>query len=79
MLDHKDDLGQLKQQLVSETNKKTELWQLLIKYGDEWNKKKQESLEAQNLYMQIKTQLKMCDEKIKSLKTLIRSEKDFGG
>jgi hypothetical protein len=69
----------LKEQLANETNKKSALFELLIKYGEEWNKKKQENLEAQNAYMQIKTKIRVCDEKIKTLKTLIRTEEMVGG
>lgn len=78
-LDHTADLGQLKQELVLETNKKAELWQLLIKAGDELSKSKQTALQCNNLYMQIKTQIKVADERIKTLKTMINSEKATGG
>lgn len=79
MLDHTMDLGQLKCELAKETNKKEELWQLLIKAGDELSKSRQTALQANNIYMQIKTQIKVCDERIKTLKTLINSEKATGG
>lgn len=78
-LDHTDDLGQLKEQLVNETNKKAALWELLIEYGDLLSKAKEEVLKANNLYMQVKTKIKCCEDKIRTLKTTIRAEREYGG
>ena len=77
-LNHQDDLGQLKMNLINETNKKAEFWQLLIKYGEELSKAKQEVLGANNRYMQVKTQIKCCEDKIRTLKATIKAENEYG-
>ena len=78
MLDSTHDLGQLKIELVNETNKKSELWKLLIEYGDKLSKAQQGVLQAKNEYMQIKTQIKCCEDRIRTLKTNIKAEGEFG-
>jgi hypothetical protein len=79
MLDHTADLGQMKQNLAEETNFKTELWNMLIKQGEQFNLAQQEVLKEKNKYMQIKTQIRMSEDKIKTLKTIIKAEQTFGG
>mgnify|MGYP001436804089 CR=1 FL=1 len=78
MLDSTHDLGQMKIELVNETNKKAELWKLLIEYGDKLSKAQQNVLQAKNEYMQIKTQIKCCEDRLRTLKTNIKAEGEFG-
>ena len=79
MLNHTFDLGQLKEQLAQETNKKTNLWDLLMKAGTEVNSAQNNLNNAKDLYMKVKVQIRQCDERIKSLKVLINAERQFGG
>jgi len=77
-LNHTFDLGQLKEQLANGTNRKTELWNLLMKAGTEVNSAQNNLNDAKDVYMKVKVQIRQCDEKIKSLKVMINTERQFG-
>lgn len=79
MLDPTADLGQLKTELVNETNKKTELNKLLRDLGSELTEAKKAVLDATNRFQKVKNEIKCCEDKIKTLKTNIKSESQYGG
>jgi predicted nucleic acid-binding Zn-ribbon protein len=77
-LDHTADLGQLKQELVRETNKKVELNKLLREAGTELTNSKKNVLDCNDVFQKIKNEIKCCEDRIKTLKTSIHSERDCG-
>jgi predicted nucleic acid-binding Zn-ribbon protein len=79
MIDHTFDLGQLKEQLANATNKKSELNKLLRDAGSELTTSKKNVLDCVNVFQKIKNEIKCCEDEIKGLKTMIRSEQGFGG
>jgi hypothetical protein len=77
-LDSTHDLFKLKETLVQKTNLKSQLWNELMEAGTQLTKARNLVNDAQDLYMKKKTELRRADEDIKTLKTLIRSEGEFG-
>jgi len=77
-LDASHDLGMLKQALVDETNKKSELNKLLREAGTGLKEAKKTVLDWWDNFQKIKNQIRCCEDNIKSLKIQIRSEQECG-
>ena len=77
MIDPSADLGMLQSELAQETNKKVALYDLLITTGDELNKAKREALESYGRHTKVKTQLRASEDRIKTLKNIINSQREY--
>jgi len=77
MLDSTADAGQLQQELATWTNRKSEFWTLLKTTGEEMNQQHRNFIEARGRHNSVKVSIKECDDHIRSIKELLRSERSY--
>jgi hypothetical protein len=77
-LDHTLEIGEMKAQLAKAIHDKEIVAQKIMAESDKYSLRQQEALAQRGIVASLKMQSKILEDKIKAIKTFLRTETQFG-
>ena len=77
-LDHTLEIGEMKAALADAIHKKEEVAQKIMSESDKYSLCQQQTLAQRGIVASLKMQSKILEDKIKAIKTFLRTETQYG-